>query len=94
MNSEIQKYKYNQFRDKQSIKKLKNEDDEGKAYELLNYAEQQHQPPLMPRLRNSKQKSPTYGARPIIMAPLNIGDGKFKVQLRNTENAKSKKIVF
>ena len=54
MNSEIQKYKYNQFRDKQSIKKLKNEDDEGKAYELLNYAEQQPQPPLMPRLRNSK----------------------------------------
>ena len=63
-----------------------------RAYELLNYAQQQ--PPLMPRLRNSEWKSPTYGARPIIMAPLNIGVGKYKVQTRNTENAKYKKNVF
>ena len=63
-----------------------------RAYELLNYAQQP--PPLMPRLRNSEWKSPTYGARPIIMAPLNIGVGKYKVQTRNTENAKYKKNVF
>ena len=63
-----------------------------RAYELLNYAQQQ--PPLMPRLRNSEWKSPTYGARPIIMAPLNIGVGKYKVQTRNTENAKYKKNEF